>query len=409
MYPSTNQQITLNGRAGKIPAVSELLSHARKIGELARDKAAETEANRRVSDETAETIKQAGLFRVLQPVSRGGYGLTMDVLIELSALIGRGCGSTAWVYGISSVHQWFVASMLKEAQDEFWDNPDAIAAGSYPPVGKTVAVDGGYKITGSWAFSSGCDIASWYFLGTLAPPTETEPAPTPVFLLVPRTDVKLDDNWHTMGLAGTGSKNIVADDLFVPAHRALKFSDMINGTGPGLKINTEPFYRQSFLSVLPSALVAPVLGMAEGALEDFISAVKVRDTRGAVAGGNRKMAEFGSIQTRVADAAASIDAARLMLHNNLKETYAVAEQGEFTPMDMRLRNRRDHAFTMRLLVGAVDTLFAATGGQGIYLEKPMQRVWRDAHAASSHISVNWDAVSTMYGQYVLGLEPKGQF
>ena len=391
------------------PSVPELLARARSICEIARARARETEANRRVSDEVVGHIRDAGLFRVLQPKARGGCEYGMEALLEISAALGRGCGSTAWVYGISCVHQWFVACMSKEAQDEFWADLDAIAAGSYPPVGKTVRVDSGYRTSGAWGFASGCDFAQWYFLGSLVPPADGAGPAKPMFLLVPRKDVRIDDTWQTMGLAGTGSKTIVAEDVFVPAHRALVVADLATGTGPGTHINTNPFYRQSFLSVLPCVLIAPILGMAEGALADFIEAVKVRETRGAVAGGNRRMAEFATVQSRVAEATGCIDAARLMLHRDLGEAHAAALRGEQTHPELRLRNRLDHAFSARLLLQAVDALFAASGGQSIFLDKPIQRVWRDAHAAGSHLSLNWDAVSTMYGQHALGLVPQGQY
>ena len=390
------------------PSVAELLSRASAIGEMAGERARETEAARRVCDDVVDRIRDAGLFRVLQPEARGGYEYGMDDLLEISARLGRGCGSTAWVYGISSIHQWFVACLPKEAQDEFWADPDAIAAGSYPPAGKVIPVDGGYRITGAWSFTSGCDFAQWYFLGTIVPPSDGAGAPKPMFLLVPRKEVEIKDTWHTMGLAGTGSKTIVAEGVFVPVHRALAVSDLIAGTGPGTQINTNPFYRQSFLAVLPCALIAPILGMAEGALADFVGMVRGRETRGAVAGANRKMADFATVQSRVAEATGCIDAARLMLHRDLSEAHAAATRGEPTPLDMRLRNRLDHAFAARLLLQAVDALFAASGGQSIHLDKPIQRIWRDAHAAGSHLSLNWDAVSTMYGQYALGLVPQGQ-
>ena len=391
------------------PDVPELLARAAVVSEIVRDRATETEANRRVADDVVERMREAGLFRVLQPVSRGGYEYGMEVLFELAATIGRGCGSTAWVYGISSIHQWFVACMPKAAQDEFWADPDAIAAGSYPPAGTVVPVDGGYRISGRWSFTSGCDFAQWYFLGTIVPPADGAGPPKPMFLLVPRAQVRIDDTWHTMGLAGTGSKTIEAEDVFVPAYRALAVADLAAGTGPGTLINTNPFYRQSFLAVLPVALIAPILGMAEGALADFVATVKVRETRGAVAGANRRMADFATVQSRVAEATGCIDAARLLLHRDLGEAYATASRGEPIPIDMRLRNRLDHAFSARLLLQAIDALFAASGGQSIHLDKPIQRVWRDAHAAGSHLSLNWDAVSTMYGQHALGLVPQGQY
>jgi resorcinol 4-hydroxylase (FADH2) len=390
------------------PDVPELLARARTIAATVRPRVQETEANRRVAEDVIERLREAELFRILQPRAYGGFEYGFDVFTDMVAAVGRGCGSTGWVYGLGAVHQWFVASFPRAAQDEFWAN-GSIAAGSYAPAGKTVAVDGGYRTSGIWSFASGCDNADWYLLATMIPAAGTSDAPRPAFFLVPRKDARIDDNWHTMGLAGTGSKNIVADDAFIPAHRVVAISDLIAGTGPGTLVNTNPLYRQSFLGIIPVTLVAPILGMAEGALADFIDMVRVRTTRGAVAGGNRRMAEFATIQSRVAEATGCIDAARLMMFRDIAETRAVAEQGAATPLDMRLRNRLDHSFCTRLLVQAIDALFVAAGGQGIFLEKPLQQVWRDAHAAASHISLNWDAVSPMYGQYALGLEPKGQY
>jgi alkylation response protein AidB-like acyl-CoA dehydrogenase len=162
------------------------------------------------------------------------------------------------------------------------------------------------------------------------------------------------------------------------------------------------------LAVVPHCLVAPALGMARGALEAFTEQVLGRVTRGAVAGGNRKMAEFAAVQTRVAEATASIDAAQLMIHRDITETLTAATDGK-TDLTLRMRNRLTHSFATKLLTQAVDTLFAAGGGAALGLHHPVQRFWRDIHAVSSHISLNWDSVSTMYGQYVLGLEPKGQY
>jgi resorcinol 4-hydroxylase (FADH2) len=161
--------------------------------------------------------------------------------------------------------------------------------------------------------------------------------------------------------------------------------------------------------VLPIAIVSPLLGMAEGALADFLDMAKVRTTLGAVAGGNRRMAELTTVQMRVAEATGLIDAARLLMFRDLAEAFETVARGEPISVDVRLRNRRDQAFCVRLLVQAIDLLFLAAGGQGLFLDHPLQRSWRDAHAASSHISLNWDSTGSMYGQYMLGLEPKGQY
>jgi alkylation response protein AidB-like acyl-CoA dehydrogenase len=268
-------------------------------------------------------------------------------------------------------------------------------------------VDGGYRLSGTGSFCSGCDNAQWQLLGGMIP--QPDSAAKPGFFLLRSTDCTIDDNWHTMGLAGTGSKNLVVRDAFVPVHRALTFAELADASAPSMRTHPNPLYRQSFLAVLPITIVSPVLGMAEGALADFLAMASVRTTRGAVAGGNRRMAELTTVQMRVAEASALIDAARLLMSRDLAEAYASAVRGEAISIDVRLRNRRDQAYCVRLLVQAIDALFLAAGGQGLFLDKSLQRSWRDAHAAASHISLNWDSTGSMYGQHMLGLEPKGQY
>ena len=389
------------------PAVSDLLTRARAIAALARERAQQTEADRRVGDDMIERMRQADLFRIMRPRSYGGFEYGFDVFAQVVAAIAGGCGSTGWVYGLLASHQWLIACFPKAAQDEVWQDRTALAAGTYAPVGQAVAVDGGYRLSGVGSFCSGCDNAQWQLLGGMIP--QPDAAATPGFFLLRSADCVIDDNWHTMGLAGTGSKNIVARDVFVPAHRTLAFAELIDATAPGMRANPNPLYRQSFLAVLPITIVSPVLGMAEGALADFLAMAGVRTTRGAVAGGNRRMAELTTVQMRVAEASACIDAARLLMFRDLAQAFETAARGDPIGVDLRLRNRRDQAFCVRLLVGAIDALFLAAGGQGLFLEQPLQRAWRDAHAAASHISLNWDSTGSMYGQFMLGLEPKGQY
>jgi alkylation response protein AidB-like acyl-CoA dehydrogenase len=391
------------------PAIGEIVSRATEIGALARRLAQQTEADRKVSPEVVARLRDAGLFKIMQPEIYGGYEYGFEALVPAVAAVAAGCGSSGWVFSLGVVHQWLVATFPKQAQDEYWSDPDAIAAGSYAPIGKAIAVPGGYRLSGSWGFTSGCDHAQWLFLGGMVPPPGEGAAAKPAFFLLPSSDVRIDDNWFTMGLAGTGSKNTIVTDVFVPAHRVVSFAELLLGTAPGAAVHGNPLYRQSMMSALPFALVAPVLGMAEGALSDFLDMAKVRTTRGAVAGANNRMAEFATIQSRVAEATGSIDAARLMIFDALEKALSVAEAGEQAGLDRRLRNRLSQAFSVRLLVQAVDALFLAAGGQGIFTSKPLQRTWRDAHAAAVHVSMNWDAVSTMYGQHALGLEPKGQY
>jgi alkylation response protein AidB-like acyl-CoA dehydrogenase len=388
------------------PDLPDLLARAREVAADARGRSQQTELDRRIADDIVERMRQGDLFRILQPRAFGGFEYGFDWFAQVVAAIATGCGSTGWVYGLLASHQWLAACFPRAAQEEFWTDRSAVAAGSYAPVGRSIAVDGGYLLSGLWTFCSGCDNSQWLFLGGMI---ADQAEPKAGFFLARTGECIIDDNWHTMGLSGTGSKNIVAKDVFVPSHRVVTFAELAAGTAPGMRDHPNPLYRQSFLAVLPVTIVAPVLGMAEGAFADFLDMATVRTTRGAVAGGNRRMAELATVQSRVAEASACIDAARLLIFRDLSDAYDSVARGDPVSIDIRLRNRRDQAFCVRLLVQAIDALFLASGGQGIFLEKPLQRIWRDAHAAASHISLNWDATGTMYGQSLLGLEPKGQY
>jgi alkylation response protein AidB-like acyl-CoA dehydrogenase len=397
----------MSAGASARPDLAELLARARDIAALARERAQQTEAERRVGDDMIARIRQADLFRIMQPQAYGGFEYGFDVMVQVQTTIASGCGSTGWVYGLLASQQWLIACFAKQAQEEIWHDRTALSTGTYAPVAQAVAVDGGYRVSGAGSFCSGCDNVQWQFLGGMIP--QGSGPPLPGFFVLRTEDIVIDDNWHTMGFAGTGSKTIVAKDAFVPSHRVMPFAELLNATAPGMGASASPLYKQSFLSVLPIAIAAPVIGMAEGTLAVFLDMAKGRTTRGAVAGGNRKMAELTTIQMRVAEATACIDAAKLLMLRDLREAFAMAERGEAVSLDVRLRNRRDQAFCVKLSLQAIDALSLAGGGQTLYLDHPLQRFWRDAHAAASHISLNWDSTGSMYGQYVLGLEPRGQY
>lgn len=393
--------------AAQKPPVSELIERAREIGALARERALETEKQRHVSANLVGRMRDAQLFRVMQPARFGGFEYGYEVFVELVAAVAAGDGSTGWVYSLGAVHPWLIACYPEEAQQEVWtQDRDAIAAVSYAPTGKATAEKGGYRLSGRFSFASGVDNANWGILGGMIP---LEGGAKPGFFLIPRTQFTIDDDWFSMGLAGTGSKTIVVDDRFVPAYRTVTFADMLTGSGPGTATNPNPLYRQPMLAVVPHCLVAPALGMARGALEAFRQQAMNRTTRGAVAGGNNKMTEFTTVQMRFAEATASIDAAGLMIHRDIAETFATVAAGKSADVALRMRNRLTHSFATKLLTQAVDALFLAGGGQALGTQHPLQRFWRDIHAASSHISLNWDSVSAMYGQHVFGLEPRGQY
>lgn len=280
-------------------------------------------------------LRQADLFKIMQPQAFGGFEYGFDALTEIVATIARGCGSTGWVYSLLASHQWLIACFSREVQEEVWCDGGGVAAGSYAPVGRAVSVPGGYRLSTRGSFCSGCDNAQWQLLGGTIP--NADGPPRPGFFLVPTADCTIDDNWHTMGLAGTGSKTVVANEVFVPFRRTVLFSELSDASAPGMRENPNPLYRQPFLAVISINIVAPLLGIAEGALADFLDMVSVRSTRTTIGGGGVLMAELAAMQTRVARASALIDAARLLVVRDLKETYDNSVSTQSLGIGLRLR------------------------------------------------------------------------
>ena len=393
------------------PLLRSIVSAASDLVPALRERAQATEAARRVSSETMQDFRRAGIFKLMQPARYGGYEYGFTAFIDVISELGRGCTSSAWCCAIGAIHQWLIAGFPEQAQDDVWkSNPDAFACVSYAPTGTTQIVDGGYLINGRWQYVSNADNSEWIIVGAQFPSADKNTPAEPGFLLVPRSEWLIEDNWHVAGQAGTGSKTIfIETPIFVPGHRKLTIAQAASGAPPGSSVNANRIYRIPFLSALPVCLVSPLLGTALGAVEEFINLCGVRVTRGAVGGGGNRLSEFFPVQSKLAEASGLADAARLLITRDTAEVERMIMQGRPLSVDQRIRNRRDHAFAARLARDAVDTLFSAVGGAGLGLDQPIQRMWRDSNAIVRHITLNWDAVSSMVGQHLLGLTPKGQY
>ena len=414
LSPAALDGAELRGRTTPVraaPPLANIVAAASELVPSLRGQAQATERARRVSEETTDAFRKAGFFRLMQPARFGGYEYGFTAFIDVISELGRGCTSSAWSCSLGAIHQWLVGTFPAAAQEDVWGrNKDAIVCGSYAPAVDAEKVDGGYAVQGKWHFASNVDNSQWALLGVRFPAEEKGSPPKAGFLLAPREDWSIEDNWHVTGQAGTGSKTVVLDKpTFIPGHRKLTFVEASSNSPPGSHVNTNPIYRIPFLSAVPVCLVSPLLGTAQGAVDEFVQLAGNRVTRGAVSGGGNRLSEFFPVQSRLAEAAAAVDAARLLIYRDTGEVEEMAARGTPISVQERIRNRRDHAYAARLSRNAVDALFECVGGNGLALDQPIQRMWRDANAISRHISLNWDAVSSMVGQHMLGLEPKGQY
>ncbi|HZM45844.1 MAG TPA: acyl-CoA dehydrogenase family protein [Burkholderiales bacterium] len=380
---------------------TELLSRARELVPTLRNRAAEAEKLRSIPPESIADLRRAGLFRTLQPAVLGGYELPLDEAVLITATVAEGCGSTGWIQGIFSDHCATLGMFDGQAQKDVWEkSPDSLISSGFQPVGKAVRVKGGYRLSGRWPFSSGCDHADWALVRSFVPSAVDTEAPELHMFLVPKTDYTIIDNWHVMGMSGTGSKDFeLRGEVFVPAHRALGNKAMANGTGPGSAFNGGALYRLPRHATVPFSLAAPLIGMAERALQILLQGLRERPSAGP-----RAMAE-GAIHAHIASAAAEIDAARALMLRDCREAMEIVERGGELTLEQRARNRRDIAYAARQCTRALDRLFSAAGARSIFLESEAQRLLRDIHAAGQHMALNWDVAGASYARVMCGLPP----
>jgi 3-hydroxy-9,10-secoandrosta-1,3,5(10)-triene-9,17-dione monooxygenase len=365
-----------------------------------RERAQEAEDARRVPDESIKALQEAGVFRLLQPARYGGYEAEPLTLFTAVRAIASACGSTGWVASVVGVHPWQVALFPAQAQEEVWgQDPNTRLSSSYAPTGRATAVPGGYRLSGRWSFSSGCDHATWVLLGGIVTDADGNRVDFCTFLL-PIADYTIDDVWDTVGLRGTGSNDIVVDDVFVPAHRALSFADTSRCRCPGQEVNPGPSYRVPFGSVFSYAITTPIIGMATGAYDAHVAYMRER-VRASYA--KAKAAEDPFSQVRIAEAASEINAAWLQLENNMNSLMRHATAGERIPMTLRLQVRRDQVRGTGRAIAAIDTLFENSGGRVLKSGTPIQRFWRDAHAGRLHAINDPERALALYGAGLLGV------
>ncbi len=377
-----------------------LLQRAEALVPALRERAVETEGLRRIPDRSIADLIRADLLKAARPARYGGFELDLDAVIEIIALLGRGCGATAWVFGIFCDHAITMGMMPEEAQDDIWaKDPEALICSGLMPAGRAERIAGGFRLSGRWQFSSGCDHAAWLFVQSEMPPDGEGAAPSPAYFLLPRADYEIVDTWFVSGLVGTGSKDVAVEAAFVPDHRVQPLALFNAGTGPGGRINPGPIYRLPRIATVPFSLAAPTIGILDAMIHDFTQRTRERATRGF------RHAELTTMQLRLAESSAERDCARLLLRRATQETMTSMLQAGRLDLDQRARNRRDMAYTAVLCMRAADRLFQAVGASGLFDGNAMRRMHADIHAIGAHHINSWDISGPIYGQVAFGLEP----
>ncbi len=383
----------------RTPEVQAVLDGVRDLLPTFRERGEEGERLRVVPEASIKELEETGFFRLLQPKRYGG--LEADPVDFYAAVrdIATADGSTGWVSSVVGVHPWQVALFADEAQQAVWgDDPNVRLSSSYAPTGKAVLAEGGFKLSGKWSFSSGCDHCSWVLLGGLVFNEEGQVVDFRTFM-VPREKYQIVDVWNVVGLRGTGSNDIVVEETFIPEAFTLSMGETGQCRGPGQAVNDSDLYKLPFHSIFTSTIATPIIGMARGAYAEHVEMQQNR-VRAAYLGEKASLDPFAAV--RIARSSSEIDAAWALLMNNIREEQDLVARGEQIPLELRLRVRRDQVLGTARSIEAIDTLFEASGGRALAEGTYLQRAWRDAHAGRVHAANDPERALQMYGAQQFG-------
>ena len=364
--------------------VGSVLAAARSLVPVLKSRAAACARDRCVPPGTIDDFQRTGLIRIAQPKRFGGFELDWDVHCAVSEILSEADGSQAWIQGIMANHAQMLGTFPIEAQEDVWGrDPATLIAASFEPKGRARAVPGGYRLSGQYGFASGIDHAQWLICGGFIEEAGGR-LDGPHFFLVRAAEVEVIDDWHTLGLEGTGSKSFRVSDALVPAHRRLDGEQARIGEAPGTAFNPAPVYRTPRGGVTATGFAAMCTGMAMAVLGEWLEFTGPRRSRSKEAWG-----QAGNLMA-AAEAGVRIDAARDLYLGTIRRTMDRIRAGERATDLELLTARRNVSYCCKLAFEAGTTLFRAAGGSAIFDSLRLQQQYRNLMAASAHFAVAWD-------------------
>jgi 3-hydroxy-9,10-secoandrosta-1,3,5(10)-triene-9,17-dione monooxygenase len=373
-----------------------LLERARSLVMVLAERAAATNAARDVLAETIADYHRAGILRVLQPRRFGGHQLRFSLFSRIVETLAEGCASSAWVYAVLGEHQWLIASFPLQAQIDVWGNePLAVASSSLAPRSTAARTAGGWRLSGQYSFSSGSSHARWAIVGAFL--NEPGDLRRVGYLLVPFSDIEIIDDWHVLGLAGTGSRSLVLRDVFVPEHRCVLYADLMAGTPPGAAVHPDYKLLRAPRGLLVNYSLPPVsIALGRRAL-----AVAIGSLRGRISRGLTQVAASEFVQIAVAEAAAAIDAATLITQHGRQAAEALVAAGEPIPDETILRARRDMTYAQHQVQGAVERLVEVCGARSVYDADALAAIRRDVLTVLTHHVASRQIAMGEWGHHAL--------
>ncbi|AWW41335.1 oxidoreductase [Streptomyces cadmiisoli] len=376
---------------------AELVERARALQPLLRAWAAQGESDRVVPQEVIDELAAAGVFRLLTPRRFGGYETDLRTLTEVSEALGEADGSTAWTAMIISVTNWLASLFPDKAQEEvFGADPDARVTGVAAPTGMGRRVPGGWIVSGKWSYNSGAPYATWAAVGALLQ-DEAGQVVDQALVLVPASELVIEDTWHTAGMKATASNTLVGQDVFVPEHRVLSVPAAAQGSYPRSLREDEPLYSSVFGSMLLLCLAGPLLGLGRAALDAVTEAAPHKPLSFTV---HVRQADSVGVQIQVAEAALGLRTARLHVYDAVD---LIDLRGGSLDHAARTQVRAQAGYAAQQVLAAVGTLLNVHGAGAFAESNPLQRIWRDANVAARHAGLVPAVGLEAYGKTLLGI------
>ena len=375
-----------------------LVEQAAALVSTLRERAAAAEQARRLPPETFDLLAEADVFRMTAPKLFGGHEADFLTQCEVLAEVARGCPSASWVGTILSAMSWLVSTFPDEAQDEVFDSRDPRISGVFSPTGTAARKDGGYVINGRWGYNTGGHGSNWTIVNALF--DDGNGTPVPMCALLHSGELERLDDWFASGMTATGSSTIVAEDVFVPAHRVLRLPDLIEGRYPASRNAGNPYFRYPLAAVLTVNAAGTPVGIARAALELFRERIRGRPITYTT---YTNQAEAPVTHLQVGQAALTIDSADA----HMRLACALLDDQVGGPLSVldRVEARAHVSAATGLARDAVDALFYASGASVIQSRVPLQRLQRDIQALANHAIMHPQTTTELYGRVLCGLEP----
>lgn len=363
-----------------------------------RNRSSEAEKLKRLPDATEKAFRDHGFYKLFQPAEFGGFEASYGAHTLIAMELARGCVSSAWAYSVTACHSWILGMFPIQCQREVWgQNKDIGIASSFLPADvKMQRVEGGFNVSGRWRFSSNVLHCQACILLVTEP--RKDAPPKQYFALITRDQYEIEETWNVMGLAGTGSNDVLVKDTFIPEHRLLDLVPTREALSPGGGHHSNSdLYNMPLFAPFAHSLVGPAVGGAMGALDIVLEELSERRSVSHI-----QLSQQQSVQMRVAEATAEIEAARAILSTDRDKILEGARKRIVPDYEQRVKYRLNAGYATKLAVQAVERLLPLSGGRGLETTHPLQRAWRDVHAVAQHIALVWDVQALNYGSVRMG-------